>query len=159
MRIFQKGLYLSLDYGTGNVRKLELDPEERLQDEDLRPMVFQMEKKRCLAGGNSQFSPFNTAPNSAFSLRRGRIESNGSGMENKSANEALVLNIDFQQLFIMKIPYSVLMVFWIGIHGGFLVHATETDILERIQQRLSDNFQFSRKFCTEQLYYPTRKTS
>ena len=48
MRIFQKGLYLSLDYGTGNVRKLELDPEERLQDEDLKPMVFQMEKNDAL---------------------------------------------------------------------------------------------------------------
>ena len=67
-------------------------------------------------------------------------------MENKSANEALVLNIDFQQLFIMKIPYSVLMVFWIGIQGGFLVHATETDILERIQQRYQTISSFQGNF-------------
>ncbi len=48
MRIFQKGLYLSLDYGTGNVRKLEINPGDQLQDDDLKPKEFQLEKNDSL---------------------------------------------------------------------------------------------------------------
>ena len=48
MRIFQKGLYLSLDYGTGSVRKLELNSQDQLQDEDLKPIVFQLKKNDSL---------------------------------------------------------------------------------------------------------------
>jgi len=48
MRIFQPGLYLSLDYGTGQARKLQVDPEKTVNPETLRPESFQLEKGDAL---------------------------------------------------------------------------------------------------------------
>ncbi|MBF0279188.1 MAG: Gfo/Idh/MocA family oxidoreductase [SAR324 cluster bacterium] len=48
MRIFQPGLYLSLDYGTGQVRKLQIDPSESLDRNDLNPIQYQLEKNDAL---------------------------------------------------------------------------------------------------------------
>ena len=44
MRIFQSGLYLSLDYGTGQARKLHVEPGTAVDPEMLRPETFQLEK-------------------------------------------------------------------------------------------------------------------
>ena len=48
MRIFQSGLYLSLDYGTGQARKLQVDPEAVPDPDTLRPESYQMEKGDAL---------------------------------------------------------------------------------------------------------------
>ena len=48
MRIFQSGLYLSLDYGTGKARKLQVDPGSFPDPETLRPETFQLEKGDAL---------------------------------------------------------------------------------------------------------------
>ncbi len=48
MRIFQSGLYLSLDYGTGQARKLEVDKDSTLFAEELSPDTFQFEKGDAL---------------------------------------------------------------------------------------------------------------
>jgi len=48
MRIFQSGLYLSLDYGTGQARKLQVDTNAVPDPETLRPEAFQLEKGDAL---------------------------------------------------------------------------------------------------------------
>ena len=48
MRIFQSKLYLSLDYGTGQARKLQVDPGSFPEPETLRPETFQLEKGDAL---------------------------------------------------------------------------------------------------------------
>ena len=48
MRIFQSGLYLSLDYGTGQARKLQVDSSVVPDPETLRPEEFQLEKGDAL---------------------------------------------------------------------------------------------------------------
>ncbi len=48
MRVFQPGLYLSLDYGTGDVRKLQIDPTVTLAREDLKPVYYQLGKNDAL---------------------------------------------------------------------------------------------------------------
>ena len=48
MRIFQSGLYLSLDYGTGQARKLHVEPGTTVDPETLRPETFQLEKGDAL---------------------------------------------------------------------------------------------------------------
>jgi predicted dehydrogenase len=48
MRIFQSGLYLSLDYGTGQARKLQVDSKAVPDPENLRPETFQLEKGDAL---------------------------------------------------------------------------------------------------------------
>lgn len=44
MRIFQNGLYLSLDFGTGQARRLQVDPNSELRPEDLQPESLQLER-------------------------------------------------------------------------------------------------------------------
>ena len=44
MRIFQNGLYLSLDFGTGQARKLQVDLHTELSPEDLQPENLQLEQ-------------------------------------------------------------------------------------------------------------------
>ena len=48
MRIFQSGLYLSLDYGTGQARKLEVERGSISDPESLTPKSFQFEKGDAL---------------------------------------------------------------------------------------------------------------
>ena len=48
MRIFQSGLYLSLDYGTGQARKLQVDPEAVPDPDTLSPESYQLEKGDAL---------------------------------------------------------------------------------------------------------------
>jgi len=48
MRIFQSGLYLSLDYGTGQARKLEVERGAISGPESLSPKSFQFEKGDAL---------------------------------------------------------------------------------------------------------------
>ena len=48
MRIFQSGLYLSLDYATGQARKLEVERGAISIPEDLSPKSFQFEKGDAL---------------------------------------------------------------------------------------------------------------
>lgn len=48
MRIFQPGLYLSLDYGAGSARKLEVDSMENLAIDDLKPQTYQLGKNDAL---------------------------------------------------------------------------------------------------------------
>ena len=48
MRIFQSGLYLSLDYGTGQARKLQVHSASFPDPETLRPETFQLEKGDAL---------------------------------------------------------------------------------------------------------------
>ena len=48
MRIFQSGLYLSLDYGTGQARKLHVEPGTTVDQEKLRPETYQLEKGDAL---------------------------------------------------------------------------------------------------------------
>lgn len=48
MRIFQSGLYLSLDYGTGQARKLHVEPGTAVDPETLCPETFQLEKGDAL---------------------------------------------------------------------------------------------------------------
>ena len=48
MRIFQSGLYLSLDYGTGQARKLQVDPESVPNPDTLKPESFQLKKGDAL---------------------------------------------------------------------------------------------------------------
>ena len=48
MRIFQSGLYLSLDYGTGQARKLQVDQEAVPDPDTLRPESYQLEKGDAL---------------------------------------------------------------------------------------------------------------
>ena len=48
MRIFQSGLYLSLDYGTGQARKLHVEAGTAVDPEKLRPEAFQLEKGDAL---------------------------------------------------------------------------------------------------------------
>tara|TARA_B110000305_G_scaffold237729_1_gene301678 strand:+ start:153 stop:1073 length:921 start_codon:yes stop_codon:yes gene_type:complete len=48
MRIFQNGLYLSLDYGKGQARKLQVDSDAVPDPENLKPEVFQLEKGDAL---------------------------------------------------------------------------------------------------------------
>jgi predicted dehydrogenase len=48
MRIFQNGLYLSLDYGKGQARKLQVDSDAVPDPETLKPEVFQLEKGDAL---------------------------------------------------------------------------------------------------------------
>ena len=48
MRIFQSGLYLSLDYGTGQARKLQVDFKAVPDPGNLRPETFQLEKGDAL---------------------------------------------------------------------------------------------------------------
>ena len=48
MRIFQPGLYLSLDYGTGLARKLQVNLETAVDPETLSPESFQLEKGDAL---------------------------------------------------------------------------------------------------------------
>ena len=48
MRIFQSGLYLSLDYASGQVRKLKIDSSEIPDPEKLHPEVVQLEKSDAL---------------------------------------------------------------------------------------------------------------
>ena len=44
MRIFQNGLYLSLDFGTGQARKLQVNFLGELSPEDLQPETLQLER-------------------------------------------------------------------------------------------------------------------
>ena len=44
MRIFQSGLYLSLDYASGQARKLKVDSSEIPDPEKLHPEVFKLDK-------------------------------------------------------------------------------------------------------------------
>jgi predicted dehydrogenase len=64
MRIFQNGLYLSLDFGTGQARKLQVDLSDDLSPEDLQPENLQLERGddllaeiadflKCVEQGNS----------------------------------------------------------------------------------------------------------
>ena len=55
MRIFQSGLYLSLDYGTGKARKLEVDNEIISDKEKLLPESFQLEKGDALLSEINSF--------------------------------------------------------------------------------------------------------
>ncbi|MBC8258056.1 MAG: Gfo/Idh/MocA family oxidoreductase [SAR324 cluster bacterium] len=48
MRIFQSGLYLSLDYGTGQARRLQVDSGSSPDPETLSPESFQLEKGDAL---------------------------------------------------------------------------------------------------------------
>ena len=48
MRIFQSGLYLSLDYGTGQARKLQVDSGTTPVPQTLRPESFQLGKGDAL---------------------------------------------------------------------------------------------------------------
>ena len=48
MRIFQSGLYLSLDYGTGQARKLQVNSKSYSDPENLSPVSFQLEKGDAL---------------------------------------------------------------------------------------------------------------
>ncbi len=48
MRIFQSGLYLSLDYGTGHARKLKVDPTVSVSSDDLKPTTLQLGKNDAL---------------------------------------------------------------------------------------------------------------
>jgi predicted dehydrogenase len=48
MRIFQSGLYLSLNYGTGEARKLQIDLDAELRPEDLQPETYQLERGDAL---------------------------------------------------------------------------------------------------------------
>jgi predicted dehydrogenase len=48
MRIFQSGLYLSLDYVTGQARKLQVDSKAVPDPENLRPETLQLEKGDAL---------------------------------------------------------------------------------------------------------------
>ena len=48
MRIFQSGLYLSLDYVSGQARKLKVDSSEIPDPEKLHPEVVQLEKGDAL---------------------------------------------------------------------------------------------------------------
>ena len=48
MRIFQSGLYLSLDYASGQARKLKVDSAEIPDPEKLHPEVVQLEKGDAL---------------------------------------------------------------------------------------------------------------
>ena len=54
MRIFQSGLYLSLDYASGQVRKLKVDSD--LPDpEKLQPELIQLEKGDALMAEINSF--------------------------------------------------------------------------------------------------------
>lgn len=44
LRVFQPGLYLSLDFGTGEARKLVIDPDSEVKPEDLKPQAQQLPK-------------------------------------------------------------------------------------------------------------------
>ncbi|MGK5095498.1 Gfo/Idh/MocA family oxidoreductase [Deltaproteobacteria bacterium TL4] len=48
MRIFQSGLYLSLDYGTGKAKKLTVSPHSKLTPDDLKPETYQLAKADAL---------------------------------------------------------------------------------------------------------------
>jgi len=48
MRIFQSGLYLSLDYGTGKARKLKMDTKTVKDPDKLSPKAIQIEKGDAL---------------------------------------------------------------------------------------------------------------
>ena len=48
MRIFQSGLYLSLDYASGKARKLKIDSSEIPNPEKLNPEEFKLEKGDAL---------------------------------------------------------------------------------------------------------------
>ncbi len=48
MRIFQPGLYLSLDYGTGQARRLQVELQEGIDPETLKPEVVQLERGDAL---------------------------------------------------------------------------------------------------------------
>jgi len=48
MRIFQQGLYLSLDYGTGQARRLKVAESLELSPEDLKPETYQLERGDAL---------------------------------------------------------------------------------------------------------------
>lgn len=48
MRIFQPGLYLSLDLGQGHAKKLEVDPTSGWNPEDLKPESVQIQKNDAL---------------------------------------------------------------------------------------------------------------
>ena len=48
MRIFQRGLYLSLDYGTGQARRLQVELQEGIDPETLKPEVVQLERGDAL---------------------------------------------------------------------------------------------------------------
>ncbi|MDP7463114.1 MAG: Gfo/Idh/MocA family oxidoreductase, partial [SAR324 cluster bacterium] len=48
MRIFQSGLYLSLDYGTGQARRLQVNPQKFIDPETLHPETFQFERGDAL---------------------------------------------------------------------------------------------------------------
>ena len=48
MRIFQSGLYLSLDYGNGQARKLEVDKNSNFSVDELSPETFKFEKGDAL---------------------------------------------------------------------------------------------------------------
>ena len=48
MRIFQSGFYLSLDYVSGQARKLKVDSSEIADPEKLHPELVQLEKGDAL---------------------------------------------------------------------------------------------------------------
>lgn len=48
MRVVQPGLYLSLNLGQGNGKKLEVDPTQQLESDDLQPKIVQLEKNDAL---------------------------------------------------------------------------------------------------------------
>ncbi len=48
LRIFQPGLYLSLNFGTGHARKLQIDPNNPPAAESLKPEVYQLSKGDAL---------------------------------------------------------------------------------------------------------------
>ena len=69
MRIFQSGLYLSLDYASRKARKLQLDSSKIPDPEKLHPEIFQFpegdalmdEIKSFLAAIQKNTTPFVTA--------------------------------------------------------------------------------------------------
>ena len=55
MRIFQSGLYLSLDYASGQARQLKIDSSETPDPEKLQPELIQLEKGDALMAEINSF--------------------------------------------------------------------------------------------------------
>ncbi len=59
----------------------------------------------------------------------------------------------------MKNSFHLLIIFVIGIPGGTLIQAEDTDILDQIQQRYQTISSFQGKFAAKQLYRPKTETT